>query len=159
MKRVDFEDVVTLNRRTFAWETVWEWIASFGEGVFFGNGYVGNYYIGLLDAWGMSIGSKNLAETHSHSHMLQLFLDLGLIGIIVFLIILFFTFNYYKNEYRKNTVNQVFYPFIIYLFLQLNLCTYVSYIMLVTILFQAVGAKVVISSSDIVNDENNNIHI
>lgn len=105
LQRVDKDDVTTFNGRTFIWERIAHWAWADQRGLLFGNGYRGQYTFHLLEPvfvlWGGS--AKNSFNLHAHSSFLEMVMDQGLLGLILFYVIIWRGYSYYRAEYRGNT--------------------------------------------------------
>jgi O-antigen ligase len=115
MTRVDKEDVTTFNNRTYVWEEAWNWLLDDRRGFFFGNGHQGQY---LLDGWeriGKIFMVTHSYDVHMHSTFLQTLISQGVIGYLLFVLVMWYVYKHYRNEYSLGTNQAPLYAAVVYL--------------------------------------------
>lgn len=125
MQRVDFENVTTFSGRSFVWERGLDWVVDDQRGFVFGNGYQGQYFLGTLWEIGMLWNPKNPGKMHFHSTSLEVFVNQGLVGIGLLLIIAYKLFVRYREKYAKREPDGVFFLALVYLLFDLQVSSFV----------------------------------
>jgi O-Antigen ligase len=125
--RVNMRDIMTFNGRAQIWEKVMDWILNEQNGLLFGNGYKGEYFIHLVDniakAW--RVPPYTL---HLHSTAFEWLMSTGIIGYGLFIIIMYKTFLFFANKFADNGPEGVFLPVMIFLVwvLQIDALVYLT---------------------------------
>src|SRR5690606_20638357 len=81
MKRVDFYYVTTFSGWSFLWEIGLMWLVDDQRGLIFGNGYQGQYFLGILREIAMLWNPDTPDKMHFHSSSLEVMINQGLFGI------------------------------------------------------------------------------
>jgi O-antigen ligase len=97
LKRVSYRDVTGFNGRRDLWERGLEWFRTMGDGFFWGNGYHGYYYIGLVDDL-EQFWSKSAINLHMHSSALEFVLSIGAVGLLPLMILFFLAVAYIRKK-------------------------------------------------------------
>ncbi len=101
--RVNKHDVTTFNGRTDIWETALDWAIHDRTGFLFGNGYRGHYSMRLLDFVAVMWGEKDSFNMHMHSTFLEVLMSQGIIGYILFVVLMWNVFKFFRKEYQQRT--------------------------------------------------------
>lgn len=112
--RVSKADVTTFNGRTYLWEAAGEWLMDDRRGLLFGNGFMGQAHIGLLDFM------KRLWEgdpdmIHMHSTFLEVLIDQGIIALVLLYVIIYKGYTHYRKEYLDRSVDAPLFAAFVYL--------------------------------------------
>lgn len=102
MQRVSKEDVTTFNGRTYIWTSMADWAMEDRTGILFGNGYRGQYQLRLLDFLSVLWGTEDSYNFHLHSTFLEITMDQGIFGLILFYILMYRCYKYYRKRYLLN---------------------------------------------------------
>lgn len=114
LQRVDMEDVMTFNGRSYLWENTIDWLLDDQRGLLFGNGFRGHYFLRLIDDI-MVIWQVKPYNSHLHSTALWVLVDQGLLGYLFFILILWRIFIYFRSELNKKNELSIFYPVALYM--------------------------------------------
>lgn len=128
IKRVDYNDVTGFNGRRDLWERGIDWLLSGGEGFWLGNGYQGHYTIGLFDDLAELWHRSSPIGLHTHSSLFEYLLAQGVIGVLPFIILIFITLRFYKNNQTRHPSYSVLLGVLFYLLFVFQIDIYV-YIM------------------------------
>lgn len=130
LKRVDIQDVVTFNGRSFIWQNVMTWITDDQRGIFWGNGFKGHYFLDLISdvakLW--NADAKEYHHMHLHSSALEILVCQGIFGYAIFLILFHRVYTYYKRMYQAGDPQGVFFAVAVFLLfiLQVDLFVYLE---------------------------------
>ena len=114
LDRVSKEDVTTFNGRTYIWEGVWDWFLSDRRGLLFGNGYMGQAHIGMLDYMAkLWDGDPHLI--HMHSTFLQVLVDQGLLVLLLLYVLTYRGHRHFRKEYMDGSQDAPMYAAMVYL--------------------------------------------
>ncbi len=126
LQRVDMRDVMTFNGRSDLWQATIDWMIDDQRGLVFGNGYMGQYFLRLVDdvALRWQVYPFNL---HLHSTSLQILMSQGLVGSILIFVIFYQMFIFFRRKYQDKSEGGLFLPVIVFMLfiLQVDLFVYV----------------------------------
>lgn len=154
LSRVSYKDVTQFNGRRPMWEAAIEWLTSFSDGVFVGNGYKGALHLGFYskvhEGWIEDGNFKGdlLSSLHLHSSILEYGVSQGLIGLIFFGGILFIITRFYLKAYLQNQLAGILYPVSIFLLFISQLDIFVYEPAMGIIWIMVLTAPVVIKQTD-----------
>lgn len=114
LQRVDYADIVTFHGRSYLWQTVFDWLQNDREGLLFGNGFQGHYFLDLLGGLGRMFDIKALYYVHLHSVPLEILVSQGLLTLVLFFVILYRTFSYFRRQYQINSAEGAFFPVVLF---------------------------------------------
>jgi len=123
-QRSDYIDIVTFNGRSFIWESVIDWFLHDREGLLFGNGYRGHYYLDLLGGLKKVFDVKALYGVHLHSTTLEILVCQGLIGALLFFAIFYKAFIFFRRHYQSGTVEGALFPVVLFILFIVHVDTY-----------------------------------
>ena len=119
LKRVDMEDVMTYNSRSYLWENGLDWITKEQTGILLGNGTNGHATLKLYEKTDLfrniEIMGGSIYDLHSHSSMLDIFTAQGIIGMILLATVFYLMMVHYKRARKWVSEEFRFYPVVIYL--------------------------------------------
>ncbi|MCB0769797.1 MAG: O-antigen ligase family protein [Flavobacteriales bacterium] len=115
VSRVDKEDVTTFNNRTYVWEEAWNWLLDDRRGFFFGNGHQGQYKLPGWEAIGKIFMVRHSYDVHMHSTFLQTVISQGVVGYVLFILVMWYIYKHYRTEYMKGTDQAPLYAAVVYL--------------------------------------------
>lgn len=115
VERVNKEDVLTFNGRTYIWESAGAWLMDDRRGLIFGNGYNGQYHLRLLDWVAKLWGESGSYRLHMHSAFLEYLVDQGIVGVVLLYILYWNGYKYYRDQYVNNKALAPLYAAFIYL--------------------------------------------
>jgi hypothetical protein len=127
LKRVDVQDIMTFNGRSFIWNNVITWITDDQRGIFWGNGFKGHYFLDLISdvakLWNADV--KDYHHLHLHSSSFEILVCQGIFGYSIFLILLYRAFTYYKKKYQADDPQGVFFAIVVFLIFILQVDAFV----------------------------------
>ena len=103
LSRVNKKDVTTFNGRTYIWEAAYDWTVDDRRGILFGNGYNGQYHLRLLDGVAKLWNEPKSYNLHMHSAFLEIFVNQGIVGLLLMYLVYWHGFKRYRSEYRNST--------------------------------------------------------
>lgn len=115
LQRVSKEDVTTFNGRTYIWTSMADWAMEDRTGFLFGNGYRGQYQLRLLDFLAVLWGTEDSFNFHLHSTFLEITMDQGIFGLILFYILMYRCYKYFRSRYRSNFKEGPIFAALVYL--------------------------------------------
>lgn len=126
VSRVDKDDVTTFNNRTTVWDVGWNWLEKDRTGIWFGNGYQGQY---LLDGWDHIGEVFNVSEAynvHMHSTFMQILIAQGVVGYGLLLLVMWQLFHYFRKQYLDGTLHAPLFAAVVYMLfiLQIDIVCY-----------------------------------
>lgn len=125
MQRVDFDNVTTFSGRSFVWEIGLDWIVDDQRGFVLGNGYQGQYFLGNLREIAMLWNPKAPDKLHFHSTSLEVFVNQGLVGIALFMLVWYKIFVRYREKYAKASPDGILFLVVVYLLFDLQVSSFV----------------------------------
>jgi len=125
MQRVDYENVTSFRGRAYLWEIGLAWLVEDQRGLLFGNGYQGQYFLGNLREIAALWNPDTPDKMHFHSSSLEIMVNQGLFGIVLFMVIAYKVFKRYKEKYIKDSPDGIFFFVIVYLLYDLQVSTFV----------------------------------
>jgi hypothetical protein len=130
LKRVDIQDVMTFNGRSFIWQNVMTWITDDQRGIFWGNGFKGHYFLDLISdvakLWNADV--KEYHHLHLHSSSFEILVCQGIFGYAIFMILFHRVYAYYKRMYQVGDPQGVFFAVAVFLLfiLQVDIFVYLE---------------------------------
>ena len=115
LQRVSKEDVTTFNGRTYIWTSMADWALEDRTGFFFGNGYRGQYQLRMLEFLAVLWQEDHSYNFHLHSTFLEITMDQGIFGLILFYILMYRGYMFYKKRYRVNLREGPIFAALVYL--------------------------------------------
>jgi O-antigen ligase len=103
LSRVDKKDVTTFNGRTYIWESAYDWAMTDRRGIIFGNGFNGQYRLRLLEGVAKLWQEPDSYNLHMHSAFLEIFVNQGIVGLLLMYLVYWHGFKRYRAEYRAAT--------------------------------------------------------
>jgi hypothetical protein len=117
LKRVDIQDVMTFNGRSFIWSNVMTWLTDDQRGIFWGNGYKGHYFLDLISdvakLWNADV--KDYHHMHLHSSTFEILVCQGIFGYAIFMLLFYRVYIYYKKKYQEGNPEGVFFAVVVFL--------------------------------------------
>lgn len=144
MQRVDIEDVTTFNGRSFLWQDAMNWLFEDRQGWIWGNGYKGHYFLGLIDNVAKMWNEKNIYHMHLHSTSLEVLISQGIVFFLLFCIILYGVYQYFRQMSQDERVEGAFMPVIVFLLFILQIDTFLYLDGLGFIIFSFLVAMIVL---------------
>ena len=123
-QRVDVEDVTTFNGRSYIWQDAVDWLMYDQEGLWFGNGYKGHYFLGLLSDVAKLWNVKETHHLHLHSTSLEILVCQGVIFYSIFCLLLYKIYMFYKRKHQSSVEEGVFFPVVVFLLFILQVDTF-----------------------------------
>jgi hypothetical protein len=145
LQRVDVEDVTTFNGRAFLWKDAMDWLLYDQQGLIWGNGYKGHYFLGLISDVAKLWNEKDAHHMHLHSTSMEILVCQGVAFFIVFAILLYQVYHYYKIKNQNGEEEGAFLPVVIFLLFILQVDTFLYLDSLGFIIFSVLMAKVAIN--------------
>ncbi len=124
MQRVDIEDVTTFNGRAFLWQDAMNWLLDDRQGWIWGNGYKGHYFLGLIDDVAKMWNEKDVFHMHLHSTSMEILVSQGIVFFIIFCIILYGIYQYFKQMSKDGRSEGAFFPVVIFFLFILQIDTF-----------------------------------
>lgn len=115
LQRVDKEDVTTFNGRTYIWESMADWAMNDRTGWLFGLGYRGQYELRMLDFLAVLWGEDHSYNFHLHSSFLEITMDQGVVGLVLFYCCMWYGYSYYRAKYRAGHLEAPLFAAVVYL--------------------------------------------
>lgn len=115
IERVDEEDVTTFNGRTYIWNAVADWAMDDRRGFLFGNGYHGQYQLRMLEFLAELWDEPYSYNFHLHSTFLEILMDQGIVGLLLYYAIMWYGFVYYREQYLMRTKEAPLFAAMVYL--------------------------------------------
>ncbi|MEM8900923.1 MAG: hypothetical protein AAGC85_22605 [Bacteroidota bacterium] len=125
MQRVNKKDITTFNGRSYLWESGLNWMFEDRTGLLFGNGFNGGGYLKLYQKVIKMWNVKDPWVLHSHSALIEITVDQGLVGIISFGVIIYLTGKYYRNRLDESNSHKAAYLSFFLIFALLQIDTFV----------------------------------
>lgn len=125
LQRVDVEDVTTFNGRAFLWKDGLDWLAGSREGLWLGNGYKGHYFLDMITDVAELWNTDEVFHLHMHSSSLEILICQGLISYLLFLMIWFRVYTFYRNKHKEGSLEGAFLGPVLYLLFILQVDTFV----------------------------------
>jgi hypothetical protein len=144
LQRVDIEDVTTFNGRAFLWRDAMDWLMNDQQGLLFGNGYKGHYFMGLISDVAKLWNEKEVYHMHLHSTSLETLVSQGVVFFLLFAVLFYLIYTYYKRKNKEGAEEGAFLPVVIYLLFIMQVDTFVYLDNLGFIIFSLLLSKIVI---------------
>jgi hypothetical protein len=149
LQRVDVEDVTTFNGRAFLWNDAMEWLLHDQQGLFWGNGYKGHYFLGLISDVAKLWNEKDMHHMHLHSTSMEILVSQGLVFFVVFAILLHHVYHYYRSKHQMELEEGAFLPVVVFLLFILQVDTFLYLDNLGFVIFSLLVAKVAINKKGV----------
>jgi O-antigen ligase len=115
IERVDKEDVTTFNSRTYIWEEAWNWLVDDRRGFLLGNGFNGQYGLGMMDHIAVMWETDQPYDIHMHSTFLQVFIGQGLLGYLLLCLCMWYAYSRFRVHYLAGTNAAPLYAAVVYI--------------------------------------------
>jgi hypothetical protein len=150
---VDVEDVTTFNGRAFLWNDAMEWLLHDQQGLIWGNGYKGHYFLGLISDVAKLWNEKDVHHMHLHSTSMEILVSQGLIFFMVFAILLYHVYRYYRSKHQMEQEEGAFLPVVVFLLFILQVDTFLYLDNLGFVIFSLLVAKIAINEKKVADSE------
>lgn len=144
LQRVNVEDVTTFNGRAFLWRDAMDWLMNDQRGLFFGNGYKGHYFMGLISDVAKLWNEKEVYHMHLHSTSLETLVCQGVVFFLLFAVLFYLAYTYYKRKNKEGSQEGALLPVVIYLLFIMQVDTFLYLDNLGFILFSLLLSKIVV---------------
>jgi hypothetical protein len=144
-QRVDIEDVTTFNGRAYLWKDGMDWLLKDQQGLIFGNGYKGHYFLGLISDVAKLWNEKEMDHMHMHSTSMEILISQGLVFFIIFAILFYQVYQYFKNRNKNKEEEGAFLPIVIFLLFIMQVDTFLYLDSLGFIIFSLLVARMVVN--------------
>ncbi|HNR54158.1 MAG TPA: O-antigen ligase family protein [Flavobacteriales bacterium] len=126
VSRVNKEDVTTFNNRTTVWDVGWNWLEKDRHGLWFGHGYQGQIHLKGWDHIAEVFNVKDVQNVHMHSTFMQTLINQGVVGYTLLLIVVWFTFTYFRKRFHEGTLETPLFALMVYMLfiLQIDIICY-----------------------------------
>lgn len=144
LQRVDVEDVTTFNGRAFLWKDAMDWLLYDQQGLIWGNGYKGHYFLGLISDVAKLWNEKDPYHMHLHSSSMEIMVAQGLIFFLVFAILFYRVYRYFRAKSKIGSEEGAFLPVVLFLLFLMQVDTFLYLDNMGFVFFSLLVAKVVI---------------
>jgi len=126
VSRVNKEDVTTFNNRTTVWDVGWNWLEKDRHGLLLGHGYQGQIHLKGWDHIAVVFNVKDVQNVHMHSTFMQTLINQGVVGYALLLVVVWFTFQYFRKRYREGALEAPLFALVVYMLfiLQIDIVCY-----------------------------------
>jgi O-antigen ligase len=126
VSRVNKEDVTTFNNRTTVWDVGWNWLEKDRHGLLLGHGYQGQIHLKGWDHIAVVFNVKDVQNVHMHSTFMQTLINQGVAGYALLLVVVWFTFQYFRKRYREGALEAPLFALVVYMLfiLQIDIVCY-----------------------------------
>lgn len=155
VQRVDIEDVTTFNGRSFLWEDGLDWLMGSREGLLFGNGYKGHYFLDMIRDVAEMWNTDEVFHLHMHSTSLEILICQGLISYAIFCFVWYRIFNFFRKKYKEGKMEGAFVGPVLYLLFILQVDTFVYMDGLGFVLFCLLASRISITEPSKVSANKN----
>lgn len=124
LQRVDIVDITTFHGRAFLWNDALDWLLYDRQGLLFGHGYKGHYFLYLVSDVAKMWNEKNLHHLHLHSTSLEILVSQGLVFYIIFMFVFYRVIQYYKKAHHQKTTEGMFLAVSVFLLFILQVDTF-----------------------------------
>lgn len=145
MQRIDVEDVTTFNGRSFLWKNSMDWLLHDQQGLLFGNGYKGHYFLNLIADVAKLWNQKDVYHMHLHSSSMEILISQGLLFFALFAFLLYKIYRYYSRKHEEGSQLGAFFPVIVFLLFILQVDTFVYLDNLGAVIFSLLVAQIAIN--------------
>lgn len=150
LQRVDVEDVTTFNGRAFLWRDAMDWLLYDRQGFLLGNGYKGHYFLGLVSDVAKLWNEKDVHHMHLHSTSMEILVCQGFIFFLIFALLFYHIYRYYKGKHARSEEEGAFLPVVIFLLFLMQVDTFLYLDNLGFVIFSLLVSKVAITQSVLV---------
>jgi hypothetical protein len=145
LQRVDVEDVTTFNGRAFLWKDAMDWLLNDQQGLIWGNGYKGHYFLGLISDVAKLWNEKDVHHMHLHSTSMEILVSQGLVFFTIFAILFYQVYRYYKSKNKSKEEEGAFLPVVVFLLFIMQVDTFLYLDNLGFLIFSLLVAKIVVN--------------
>lgn len=145
LQRVNVEDVTTFNGRAFLWRDALDWLFNDQRGLVWGNGYKGHYFLDLISDVAKMWNEKEIHHMHLHSSTLEILVCQGLVFFVVFVILFYHIYQYFKRKHSTGQADGAFFPVVVFLLFIMQVDTFVYLDSLGFVIFSLLAARIAIS--------------
>lgn len=126
VSRVNKADVTTFNNRTTVWDVGWNWLENDRHGLLFGHGYQGQIHLKGWDHIAEVFDVEDVQNVHMHSTFMQTLINQGVVGYILLLVIVWYTFKFFRSRYHEGRIEAPLFALIVYMLfiLQIDIVCY-----------------------------------
>jgi hypothetical protein len=125
MKRVDVEDVVTFNGRSYLWRDSMDWLLYDQQGLMLGNGYKGHYFLDNISDVVKRWNVDERQHLHLHSTSFEILMSQGVIFFILYCVIFYRVYHYFRNKNLKKAEDGALFPAVVFLLFIMQVDTFV----------------------------------
>jgi hypothetical protein len=104
LDRVSKKDVTTFNGRTYIWDAAADWVVGDRRGILFGNGFNGQYHLRMLEEVAKLWGEPGSFRLHMHSAFLEIFVNQGIVGLVLMYLVYWKGYSFYRKQYIGNAI-------------------------------------------------------
>jgi hypothetical protein len=144
LQRVDVEDVTTFNGRAFLWKDAMDWLLYDQQGLVWGNGYKGHYFLGLISDVAKLWNEKDPYHMHLHSSSMEIMVAQGLVFFLVFAILFYRVYRYFREQNEIGTEEGAFLPLVLFLLFLMQVDTFLYLDNMGFVFFSLLVAKIAI---------------
>ncbi len=145
LQRVDVEDVTTFNGRAFLWRDAMDWLLVDQQGLIWGNGYKGHYFLGLISDVAKLWNEKDIHHMHLHSTSMEILVCQGLVFFTIFVMLFYQVYSHYRERSRNDEEEGAFLPVVVFLLFIMQVDTFLYLDNLGFVIFSFLVARIVIN--------------
>jgi len=146
-QRVDVEDVTTFNGRSYLWEDAMDWLTDDQRGILFGNAYKGHYFLQLISDVAKLWNEENQHHMHMHSTTLEILIGQGIIVYILYCILCYKIYRYFKNKHKEGGDEGSFFVAVLFLLIVQQVDMFVYFDSLGFMIFSYVAARAMVTDA------------
>jgi hypothetical protein len=144
-QRVDVEDVTTFNGRSYLWEDAMDWLTDDQRGLMFGNAYKGHYFLQLISDVAKLWNEENQHHMHMHSTTLEILIGQGIIVYILYCIMCYKIYRYYKAKHKEGGDEGSFFVAVLFLLIVQQVDMFVYFDSLGFMIFSFFAARAMVT--------------
>jgi hypothetical protein len=148
IQRVDVEDVATFHGRSYLWKDAFDWLLYDQRGILFGNGYKGHYFLDLVPDVVKLWNEKESHHLHLHSTSLEILVCQGVIFFLLYCLIFYRVYIYFKQKHREGIEDGSFFPVTIFLLFIMQVDTFLYLDSMGPLLFALLVAQISITPNN-----------
>jgi O-antigen ligase len=123
------------------------WLTDDQRGIFLGNGYKGHYFLDLISdvakLWNSDV--RDYHHMHLHSSSFEILVCQGIVGFVIFMILFYRMYAYYKKKYRSGDEQGIFFAVGVFLLFILQVDTFVYLESLGSVIFSLLLSNALIT--------------